>query len=50
MTLELVADEGRRGMRKAVATQNGWGLWPVVTLYNAAGLPAYPWSKRIIKK
>ena len=39
---------GRR-KRKPVATENGWGLWPVATLYNAAGLPAYPW-RRDVKK
>jgi hypothetical protein len=39
----------RRKKRRPTATQNGWGLWPVVSLYNAAGLPAYPW-RRDVKK
>ena len=35
--------------RRPTATQNGWGLWPVVSLYNAAGLPAYPWRQDVKK-
>jgi len=50
LTLELTVDGATRGRSRAVSTENGWGLWPVVNLYNAAGLPAYPWRKKIAVK
>ena len=28
----------------ANATAGNFGVWPVVTVYNSAGLPALPWA------
>jgi hypothetical protein len=32
---------------KPVASRNGWSAWPVVILYDAAGLPALPWEQQL---
>jgi len=32
----------------ANATRNGWADWPVVSVYNSAGLPLIPWTPRPI--
>ena len=50
VTLELRVEGARQARRTAVASQNGFGMWPVVNLYNAAGLPAYPWRRKIAVK
>lgn len=34
---------------QAVATANGYGDWPVVNVYNRAGLPLVPWTPRKIE-
>lgn len=30
-----------------IATAYGWGVWPVITLYNIDGYPALPWNRTI---
>ena len=31
------------------ATRNGWADWPVVSVYNAAGLPLTPWPPQALQ-
>lgn len=45
-TVVLTASNVPAGVTPA-ATSNGWAAWPVVNLYNGAGLPAYPWSASV---
>jgi hypothetical protein len=46
-TLTLTVDTAPATGLTAVATSNGAGLWPVVTLRNAAGLPAFVWLRNL---
>jgi len=47
-TLVLTAsDSGVPAGLTATATASGWSLWPLTTLYNNAGLPAFPWNETI---
>lgn len=42
-TLVLTA-QGAPGGLTPVSTSSAWSLWPITTLYSAAGLPAWPWN------